>query len=26
VSVLTGVGLAVYGRYFLRKLKHIGYI
>jgi hypothetical protein len=26
VSVLTGVGLAVYGRYFLRKPKHIGYI
>ncbi len=26
VSVLAGVGLVVYGRYFLKKLKHVGYL
>ena len=25
-SVLSGVGLIVYGRYFLKKLKHISYL
>ena len=25
-SALTGVGLIVYGRYFLKKLKHISYL
>jgi hypothetical protein len=26
VSVIVGVGLIVYGRYVLRKLKHISYL
>ena len=26
VSALSGVGLVVYGRYVLRKLKHISYL
>jgi len=26
LSVLAGVGLIFYGRYFLRKLKHISYL
>ena len=26
VSGLAGLGLLVYGRYFLKKFKHIGYI
>lgn len=26
VSVLTGMALGVYGRYFLKKLKHISYL
>ena len=25
-SVVTGVGLIVYGRYFLKKLKSVGYL
>jgi hypothetical protein len=26
VSLLMGIGLVVYGKYFLRKLKHISYL
>jgi hypothetical protein len=26
VSFVTGVGLIVYGRYFLKKLKHVSYL
>jgi hypothetical protein len=26
ISAVTGLGLIVYGRYFLKKLKHISYL
>ena len=26
LSILAGIGLVIYGRYFLKKLKHISYL